>query len=75
MGRGGRSLDVLALMLTWSVCESERFSEYIESLAPMLLEYIIITSIFLYGVVQPGASAVLLTDTALASFCFSESLW
>lgn len=74
MGRGGSSLDVLALLLLlWSV--RERFSEYSESTALMLSEYVIITSIFLYGVVQPGASGVMLTDMselAWVSACFSE---
>lgn len=53
MGRGGSSLDVLA----WSVCVCERFSEYSESKAV----FVIMTSMFLYGVVQPGASAGPLT--------------
>lgn len=67
MGRGGSSLDVLALLLLRSACECVRFSllfEYSESLALTLLEYVIITSMFLYGVVQPGASVVLLTGVS-----------
>lgn len=56
MGRGGSSLEALAFMLSWSVCECERFSEYSEPIALLLSECISITSIFLYGVVQPGAS-------------------
>lgn len=77
MGRGGSSFDVLALLLLWSACECVRFSEYSESTALILFEYVIMTSMFLYGVVQPGASVVPLTgvsDLVCVSFCFSESL-
>lgn len=38
--------------MVWSVC----FSEYRVSAALMLFEYVITTSMFLYGVAQPGAS-------------------
>lgn len=42
----------------------------------MLFEYVIMTSMFLYGVVQPGASVVPLvgvSDLVCLHFCFSES--
>ncbi len=54
-----------------------RFSEFSESIAQILFEYVNMTSMFLYGVVQPGASVVPLTgvsDLLCVSFCFSDSL-
>lgn len=70
-------MDVLALLLLWSVCECVRFSEYSESTGLILLEYVIMTSMFLYGVVQTGASVVPLTGVSVlvcGSFFLSESL-
>lgn len=65
-------MDALLLLLL-SVCECVRFSEYSESIALILLEYVIMTSMFLYGVVQPGASVV--PQTGVSDFmCVSESL-
>lgn len=68
---------VLALLLLWSACECVRFSEYREFLALILFEYVIMTSMFLYGVLQPGASVVPLTGVSglvCVSFFFSESV-
>lgn len=76
MGRGGSSLDVLALLLLWSACECVRFSEHSEPMALTLFEYVIMTSMFLYGVVQPGASVVVTLTGVSALVCVpsSESL-
>lgn len=71
MGRGGSSLDALALVLL--LCVGECFCEHRESEALILFEYVIKTSMFLYGVVQAGASVVLLTGVSV-SLCLSESL-
>lgn len=67
MGRGGSSLHVLSLSM------NECFSEKSESTALMLCECVIITSMFLYGVVQPGASPAPLTFVS-DLVCMSDSL-
>lgn len=69
MGRGGSSLHVLSL----SICECARFSENSDSTALMLFEYVVMTSMFLYGVVQPGASSALPTFVSDV-VCMSDSL-
>lgn len=73
MGRGGSSLDVLAL---WSVCECVRFcaSEYSGPMALILFEYVIMTSMFLYGVVQPGSVVPPTVVSGSVCVSFSESL-
>lgn len=71
-------MDVLVVLLLWPVCERACFSllhEYKESIA--LLEYVIMTSMFLYGVVQPAASVLILTGVSALMrvvVCFSEPL-
>lgn len=70
-------MDVLALLLLLSACERAPFTECRESFALMLLECVIMTSMFLYGVVQPGGSVEPLTGVSGLAYvsCFgSESL-